>query len=35
LVVTAAIEAGCTTLLSEDMHHGQSIRGLTILNPFR
>ena len=26
--------ANCTTLLSEDLHHGQVIRGLTILNPF-
>ncbi|MFZ4663953.1 MAG: PIN domain-containing protein [Caldilineaceae bacterium] len=35
LVITAAIEVNCTTLLSEDLHHGQIIRGLTILNPFR
>lgn len=34
LVVTAAIESGCKTLLSEDMQDGRSIRGLTILNPF-
>lgn len=35
LVITAAIETHCSTLLSEDLHHGQIIRGLTILNPFR
>ena len=35
LVIMAAIEANCTTLLSEDLHHGQVIRGLTLLNPFR
>ena len=34
LVITAAIEANCTVLFSEDLHHGQTIRGLTILNPF-
>ncbi|MBA3879288.1 MULTISPECIES: PIN domain-containing protein [Sphingomonas] len=33
LIVTAAIEAGCTLLLSEDMHHGFVVRGLTIINP--
>jgi predicted nucleic acid-binding protein len=35
LVIAAAIEANCITLLSEDMHHDQRIRGITILNPFR
>jgi predicted nucleic acid-binding protein len=35
LIVAAAIEAGCDTLLSEDMQHGRSIGGLTIVNPFR
>lgn len=34
LVITAAIEANCTILFSEDLHHRQIIRGLTILNPF-
>lgn len=33
LIVTAAIEAGCTLLLSEDMQHGFVARGLTIVNP--
>ncbi len=35
LIVAAALDAGCTTLFSEDMHHGQKIEGkLTIVNPF-
>ena len=34
LIVAAALEAGCATLYSEDMQHGQQIQGLTIRNPF-
>jgi predicted nucleic acid-binding protein len=34
LIVSSAIEAGCDTLYSEDMQHGRSIGGLTIINPF-
>ena len=34
LVVAAALEAGCARLYSEDLQHGQQIRGLTIINPF-
>ena len=35
LVISAALEAGCTTLYSEDLHDGQTIDGqLTIRNPF-
>ena len=34
LIVAAALEAGCTRLLSEDLQHGQQIEGLTIENPF-
>lgn len=35
LVVCAALEAGCTTLYSEDLQDGQTIDGkLTIRNPF-
>ncbi len=34
LIVAAALDAGCTTLFSEDMQHGQKIEGgLTIINP--
>ncbi|EJN07088.1 putative nucleic-acid-binding protein, contains PIN domain containing protein [Bradyrhizobium sp. YR681] len=34
LIVAAAIEAGCDILYTEDMQHGRSIGGLTIVNPF-
>jgi predicted nucleic acid-binding protein len=35
LIVASAVEAGCSTLLSEDMQNGQVIAGrLTIRNPF-
>ncbi|MFP4077149.1 MAG: PIN domain-containing protein [Halochromatium sp.] len=34
LIVAAALDAGCSTLFSEDMQHGQHIHGgLTIVNP--
>lgn len=35
LVIAAALQAGCTTLYSEDMQDGQSIGSLTIRNPFQ
>ena len=34
LIVVAALEAGCDTLYSEDMQHGQAIGALRIQNPF-
>jgi predicted nucleic acid-binding protein len=34
LILASALEAGCTTLYSEDMQHGQIIDGLRIENPF-
>jgi predicted nucleic acid-binding protein len=35
LIIAAALEAGCVTLFSEDLHDGQVIDGrLTIRNPF-
>jgi len=34
LVVSSAIETGCDTLYSEDMQHGRTFGGLTIVNPF-
>lgn len=34
LVVASAIEAGCTSLLSEDMQHNRKVRNVTIINPF-
>ena len=35
MIVQAAIKGNCTTLLSEDLAHGQTIAGVTIRNPFR
>ena len=36
LIIAAALEAGCTTLYSEDLQHGQVIdHRLTIINPFK
>lgn len=36
MIVAAALEAGCDTLYSEDMHDGLVVEGrLTIHNPFR
>jgi predicted nucleic acid-binding protein len=34
LIIAAALDAGCTTLYSEDMQHGQRIETLTITDPF-
>jgi predicted nucleic acid-binding protein len=35
LIVASALAAGCRTLLSEDLQHGQRLEGLTIVDPFR
>ena len=34
LIVAAALEGGCTRLLTEDLQHGQRIETLTVENPF-
>ena len=34
LIVAGAQTAGCKTLLSEDLQHGQRLDGLTVVNPF-
>ena len=34
LIVIAAVESGCRTLLTEDLQHGRTVQGVTILNPF-
>ncbi len=34
LIVSAALDAGCTTLLTEDLQHRERLDGLTISNPF-
>ena len=35
LIIAAALEAGCTRVLSEDLQQGQRIEDLVIENPFR
>jgi predicted nucleic acid-binding protein len=35
LIIAAALDAGCTRIYSEDLHHGQQIEGLVVENPFR
>jgi len=35
MIVASALEAGCTKLYTEDLHHGQVVEGLRIENPFR
>ncbi len=35
LIVAGAMAAGCRTLLSEDLQHGQKLEQLTIVDPFR
>ncbi len=34
LIVAAALRAGCRTLLTEHLNHGQRVEGLVIVNPF-
>ena len=34
LIIVAAVRAGCDTLLTEDLSHGQVIEGIRIVNPF-
>jgi len=34
LIIAAAIEGGCVTVLSEDFQHGRKIDGIFIQNPF-
>jgi predicted nucleic acid-binding protein len=35
LIVAGAMAAGCSTLWSEDLQHGQVLGNLTVLNPFK
>jgi predicted nucleic acid-binding protein len=35
LILAAALEAGCDTLLSEDLQDGRTFGALKIINPFR
>lgn len=34
LILAAALEAGCTRLLTEDLQDGQKIETVTVVNPF-
>lgn len=34
-ILAAALELGCHTLYSEDLHHGQDYGGVRVVNPFR
>ena len=34
LIIASALEAGCDTLLTEDLQTGRRIEGLVIVNPF-
>jgi predicted nucleic acid-binding protein len=34
MILSAAADAGCALLLSEDMQHGFVARGVTVVNPF-
>ena len=34
-IVAAALEAGCDTLFTEYLQHGQVLEGLTIIDPLR
>lgn len=33
-ILAAALSARCTVLYTEDLHHGQTLEGLKIVNPF-
>jgi len=33
-IIAAALELGCHTLYSEDLHHGQNYDGVRVINPF-
>lgn len=35
LIVAGALQAGCRTLYSEDLQHGQRLDSLTVVDPFR
>lgn len=35
LIVVAALKSGATRLYTEDLNHGQIIRGIEVVNPFR
>jgi len=34
LIIAAAVHANCKVIYSEDLNHGQTFRGATVVNPF-
>lgn len=34
LILEAAAVSGCTVVYTEDLHHGQVVRGVEVVNPF-
>jgi predicted nucleic acid-binding protein len=34
VIIAAAIQGECQVLYSEDLHHGQKVEGLNVVNPF-
>jgi predicted nucleic acid-binding protein len=34
LILAAALESGCDTIYTEDLHHGQIVETVKIINPF-
>ena len=34
MIITAALQANCAVLYTEDLQHGQQIESLTVVNPF-
>jgi predicted nucleic acid-binding protein len=35
LIISTAASAGCKLIYTEDLAHGQTVKGVTLLNPFR
>jgi len=35
LIISAALSANCRYLLTEDLRHGQEIRGMVVVSPFQ
>jgi len=35
MIIASAIKGKCRTLYTEDLNHGQSVQGVTIINPFK
>lgn len=35
MILAAALESGCETLYTEDLQHGMSVMGVTVVNPLK